>query len=155
MRDAAITIRRGDRLYGPYSATQIEELLKAGSVIQEDEVWSETAGKWTTLLEVLSLSPDYLNGKEHEIRLTAADVLGDPPPTDAAPERASGQRRDRVANFLAAVGLIAIALGTLDIALHMKRSAKSLASQAASPPRKPSDISNTTEAEETAKDAPQ
>lgn len=155
MTDATITIRREGRLYGPYSAEQIREMLHTGSVDNADEAWSEIAGKWATLLEVLALSSGSLNGKEHEIRLTAADVLGDQPATDPAAEGAYAQRRDRVANFLAAVGLIAIALGTLDIALHMKRSAISSASQAATRSRGPSDTSNSAEAEETAKDPPQ
>lgn len=155
MMDAAITIRRGNRLYGPYSVEEITRLLDAGSVILQDEARAANGEKWTTLLRILALSPAPQESNEDEIELTAADVLGDLPATDPAAERACAQRRDRVANILAVVGLIAIALGTLDIALHMKRSAKSPASQAVSPTRRSPDTLNLTrEAEEAEKSKP-
>jgi hypothetical protein len=150
MTDAAITIRRGERFYGPYSVEEIRGMLNAGSVAYEDEAWSETAGKWSTLLNILAQSPEPLNGLVNETLLTAADVLGVQPEPDPAAEKAFAQRRDRVAGILSAVGLVAIALGTIDWALHMKGTAKSSAHQAASPASMPPDISNSTgDAEET------
>jgi hypothetical protein len=118
--NAGITIRRSDRLYGPYSAGQIREMLDTGSVALDDEAWSESEGRWTTLRHILAPSTEPSNSNVDETRLTAADILGDPPGADPAAEIAYSQRQDRVARILSAVGLVAIALGTIDAAIHMK-----------------------------------
>jgi hypothetical protein len=113
MTDATVTIRRGDRLYGPYTATQIQELIDTGSIVHNDDAWSETAGRWTKLSEIITVTP-------------SADSPLAEKPTIAlnSPEAADPSRQDRAANILAVVGLVAIALGTLDIALNMMRMEK-------------------------------
>jgi len=113
MTDAAVTIRRGERLYGPYLATQIQEMLEAGSIVHNDDAWSETAGRWMKLSEIIAVPP------------SADSPLVDQPTIDLdSPEAADPTKQDRAANILAVVGLVAIALGTLDIALNMMRMEK-------------------------------
>jgi hypothetical protein len=113
MTDATVTIRREDRLYGPYTATQIQELIETGSIVHNDDAWSETAGRWMKLSEIIAVPP------------SADSPLAEKPTIDLnSPEATDPSRLDRAANILAVVGLIAIALGTLDIALNMKRMEK-------------------------------
>jgi hypothetical protein len=138
MTDAAVTIRRGERLYGPYLATQIQEMLEAGSIVPDDEAWSETAGRWTKLSEIIAVTP------------SADSPLVNQPTTDLGPQEAADPtKQDRAANILAIVGLVAIALGTLDVALNIKRMAK-----ASSQIQRPPDASNSTRETDEVRESP-
>jgi hypothetical protein len=128
--DAAITIRRGDSLYGPYSPEQIREMLGTGSVVLDDEAWSESDGQWTTLSHILALAPNPSSQRPD----TLDSLLGNPTTGDSLPyaQEADSGMEDRLANVLMAVGLIAIALGTLTIVLHMDATAKARQAQGSS-----------------------
>ena len=117
--NAAITIRRGDRLYGPYSPDQIREMLDTGSVMLDDEAWSETHGQWTTLSHMLAAGP---HPTGHGPPDTLDSLLNHPTTGDSLPyaQEADSGMGDRIANVLMAVGLIAIALGTFIIVQHME-----------------------------------
>jgi hypothetical protein len=118
MTDEAITIRRGDPLYGPYSLDQIREMLGTGSVVLDDEAWSESDGQWTTLSHILGVAP---NPSGHGTPDTLDSLLNHPTTGDSLPyaQEADSGMGDRIANVLMAVGLIAIALGTFIIVQHM------------------------------------
>jgi hypothetical protein len=116
--EATITIRRGDRVYGPYSPEQITEMLNAGSVVLDDEAWSETHGQWTKLSHLLAAAP---NPSGHGAPDTLDSLLGNPTEGGSLPfaQEADSGMEDRIANVLMAVGLIAIALATFTIVQHM------------------------------------
>ncbi len=116
-----IMIRRDGRVHGPYPVERVREMLDAGSVVLQDEAWSESEGRWTTLLGIPGLSPSIPNGGGDPDRISLATLSGLPPPEDTGPAES---RRDRAAAVLSKVGFIAIALGTLNAALHMKGCAK-------------------------------
>jgi hypothetical protein len=119
MTDAAITIRRGERLYGPYSGEQIREMLRTGSVVLEDEAWIESIGRWSTLMEITGDTSLSLNSGSEPVQ-TLDSLLGNQPVGDSVSVTLVPTKRDRLANILSAVGLVAIILGTIDLALHMK-----------------------------------
>jgi hypothetical protein len=127
MTDVAITIRRGERLYGPYSVEQVQEMLKAGSIINEDEARCGAEESWTTLLRILALSPEASNHTEDSVLVNLDDLLGVQPANDpgSAVKKADPMKRDRTASILSGVGLIAIAFGTIDVALNMRSTTKS------------------------------
>lgn len=112
-----IMIRRDGRVHGPYPVERIREMLDAGSVVLQDEAWSESEGRWTTLRGIPGLSPSIPNDGGDPDRATPGSLSGLPPPEDTGPAES---RRDRAAAVLSKVGFIAIALGTLNAALHMK-----------------------------------
>ncbi|MCW1913063.1 DUF4339 domain-containing protein [Luteolibacter sp. GHJ8] len=116
--NAAITIRRGDRLYGPYSPDQIREMLDTGSLVLDDEAWSESGGQWTTLSHILVVAPNPSGNGETDM---LESMLGNPAEGDSLPfaQEADSGMGDRVANILMAVGLIAIAVGTFIIVQQM------------------------------------
>ena len=116
--DTAITIRRGERLYGPYSTDQIREMLGTGSVVLDDEAWSESHGRWTTLNHILAVSP---SSTGHSTPDPLDSLLGNPAEGDSLPyaQEVDSGMGDRIANTLMAVGLIAIAVGTFIIVQHM------------------------------------
>jgi hypothetical protein len=122
MTDPAITIRRGERLYGPYSPEQITEMLNTGSVVLDDEAWSESDGQWTTLSHILAAGP---NPSGHG-RDTLDSLLGNPTESGSLPyaQEADSGMEDCIANVLMAVGLIAIGLGSFTIVKHMDATAK-------------------------------
>ena len=127
MTDVAITIRRGERLYGPYLVEQIQELLDAGLIVPEDEAWNESGRQWTTLRQILASASSLPSSKDEPAQPTLDDLLGNPPTTDSIPpaRELDPAWQDRLANVLMVAGVIAIVLGTLTIALHMRATAKS------------------------------
>lgn len=117
MMDAAITIRRGERLYGPFSPEQITGMLNTGSVALDDEAWSEAHGQWTTLSHILAVAPNPSGPGSDTLDV----LLGNPATSDSLPyaQEVDSAMVDRIANVLMAVGLTAIALGTFTIVRHM------------------------------------
>jgi hypothetical protein len=129
--DVVITIRRGDRLHGPFPADQIQGMIDAGSVVLDDDAWSESEGRWITVRQMVGLTNPLDSGSEHTA-LTLDELLGNTPTNAALPlaQVEDYGKRDRVANILSAVGLIAILLGTLNVAANMKDAKKRTASEA-------------------------
>jgi hypothetical protein len=129
-----ITIRRGERLYGPYSVEQIHGMLDAGSVVLQDHAWSESEGRWTTIRQIVASTPSPSDSGVDPAEPTLDDLLGNPPTSDAlsSAQEVDPAKQKRIANVLMAVGLIAIALGTFNIALHMKATEKSRSAQGSS-----------------------
>jgi hypothetical protein len=128
--DAAITIRRRDRLYGPYSPEQITAMLNTDSVVLDDEAWSESDGQWTRLSHILAAGPNpSSNGRD-----TLDSLLGNPTEGGSLPyaQEADSGMGDHIANVLMAVGLIAIALGTFTIVQHMDATAMARRGQVSS-----------------------
>ncbi|WP_035608044.1 hypothetical protein [Haloferula sp. BvORR071] len=125
MKDAAITIRRGDLLYGPFPADKLPGMLNERSVVLEDDAWSESEGRWTTVREIVGVTSPLGSGSERTAP-TLDELLGNTPLNAAVPlaQVEDYEKRDRVANILSAVGLIAIVLGTLNVAANMKDAKK-------------------------------
>jgi len=121
----AITIRRGDSLYGPYPANQIQGMIDAGSVVLDDDAWSEAEGRWTTVRQIVGVTSPSDSGTKPTAP-TIDELLGNTPSNAAVPvaQTADPAKQDRVANILSAVGLIAIVLGTLNVAANMKDAKK-------------------------------